>query len=691
LTDHSNSHPKGPRRVLILGLAVAVLAGVLVAELAGSARAESQTWDEAYHLLAGYRYWEASDFGINSEHPPLVKLLATVPLLFLHPRVPNVPQSSSKQEGFFDGRKFLYSNDADALLFRCRMAAAVLTLLLALLLFEAGSRMFGVGTGLLGMALAVLEPNLLANGPLVDTDVAAALGIFAAVYAFYRYVKRPTALRLVECGLATGICLAFKHSGLIVFPILAALGFAELLTRRSAAPSGASEGVSNRAATRRHALRLAGALVAIGLMAWAVLWSVYGFRFRARPAPLEMTPPLAEYLKGVGHPALKSHLETSALLTLSRLKVLPESYLYGLSDVLTVSAGPRPTFIFGRLYPSARWFYFPAALLIKSTLGFLLLLLMVPAARILRGTERRREVLFLMIPPAIYLAASMTSGLNVGVRHVLPVYPFLLLLAAAGGIALARQNRRWAYAVAALVFFHAASSLRAYPHYLAYSNQAWGGPAETYRVLSDSNVDYGQSLKAVADYLAEHQIRDCWMAYFGSADPAYYHIPCKILPDPFTSTWRETAEVVPESYEGTVLISATELDGTYTGPGELNPYGQFQHLQPIANVGDSVLVYQGRFDMTLASALSLGPHALQIQRSGHLEEATREARKMVALAPGQPFSHYALAYYLALGKQNQQARQEYETALGLAQTVHPKYLWYWVPFLEARLKSLQGP
>jgi tetratricopeptide (TPR) repeat protein len=685
-SQRSTAHDR--RRSLLFELAVACLAAVLMVELAGCAREESQTWDEAYHLLAGYRYWMAEDFGVNSEHPPLVKLLATIPLLYLQPRVPRVPAGTSKQEGFVDARIFLYSNDADSLLFRCRMAAALITLFLALLLAESGTDMFGPGIGLLAMALFVFEPNLLGHGSLIDTDEAAACGLFAAVYAFYRYVKRPSVLRLVECGLVAGVCLAVKHSGVLIFPILGLLGVGEILIRRTPRldPRDLAAEVPSVA---RQALHLAGALAVIGVLAWAVLWSVYGFRFRARPAPLVMTPPLTEYVRGVGHPPLKNQGESFAILVLDRWKVMPESYLYGLADVLTVSAGPRPTFIFGKLFPTARWYYFPSVLLIKTTLGVLILLVLVPAIKALGGKEVRRELLFVTIPPAVYLAVSMTSGLNVGVRHVLPVYPFLLLLAAAAGMALARRGRRWAYVVGVLVALHVASSVRAYPNYLAYSNEVWGGPAKTYRVLSDSNVDYGQSLKAVRDYLERHQVRDCWMALFGSADPDYYRIPCKSLPDPFTTFWGGPVQVVPEVYEGTVLISATELDGTYTGPDELNPYSQFQKMQPVANVGGSILVFQGRFEMREAHALSLANQALELQLSGHLPEALNEARQVVALQPSLPFSHYALGYYLALAKQNEEARLEYETALRLARTVHPEYLWYWIPFLEARLASLK--
>jgi tetratricopeptide (TPR) repeat protein len=670
---------------------VVALAASLAAEIAGVARGNSQTWDEAYHILAGCRYWQSADFGINAEHPPLVKLLATVPLLFLHPVPPRPPLGSSKQEGFVDARDFLYSNRADKLLLFCRLSAALVTLLLALLVYEAGARMFDPAVGALALALVVFEPNILAHGSLVDTDAAAACGFLAAVYAFYRYVQRPSALRLIECGLAAGICLAVKHSGVLLFPALGLLIIAEILHRSRMQTESLPESSVPPPTLFRYSLRLAGAFVLIGVLAWAVLWGAYGFRFSARPAPLQMTPPLADYIRGVGHPPLRNHLEAGTILALAHWKALPESYLYGLADVLTVSEGPRPTFIFGKLFPTARWYYFPSTILIKSTLGFLLLLGLAFFSKSLRSPKYRREILFLTIPAALYLAVSMTSGLNVGVRHILPVYPFLILLAAAGGVALARQNRAWFAVVGILVLLHAASSIRAYPNYMAYSNEAWGGTARTYQVLSDSNVDYGQGLIAAKDYLERNQIHDCWLAYFGSADPDHYDIPCKTLPDPFAGWWKKPVQIVPQTYEGTLLISATELDGTYYGPGELNPHSQFQKMRPVASLGGCILVFRGRFDMTLASAMSRTNLALELQTSGHLQEALAEARAAVELEPGLPFSHYALGYYLALAKQTGDARLEYRTALRLAMTVHPEYLWYWVPFLETQIKALKQP
>lgn len=666
---------------------VLCLGAVFFAELVGASRQQSQTWDEAYHMLAGYRYWQAQDFGINSEHPPLEKLLATIPLLYLHPRLPHPPAGTSKQEGFTAGRQFLYANDADALLECCRLAAAFFALILAFLLFEAAGRMFGSGAALLALAFVAFEPNLLAHGALVTTDVGSACCLFASVYAFYRYVKKPAVLRLLECGFLAGVCLGVKHSGVLVLPILGLLGLAEVFLRDAHPHQTAPGPASEPPGRTRLGLRLAGALLVIGLVAAGVLWSSYGFRFQARPDSLRMTPPLEVYIHGVGNPGLRNPLESRALLLLFRSKLLPEAFLYGMTDVLTVSEGPRPAFVLGKLYPQGRWFYFPASFLIKSTLGFLVLLLSSLAAKSLRSWNCRREVLYLTIPPAVYFAVSLTSGLDVGVRHLLPVYPFLIVLAAAGGCALAGQGRPWRYLVAGLLVFHVVSSVRSYHDYLPYSNEACGGPGRTYRLLSDSNVDWGQGLKAAKSYLDREHIHDCWLAYFGSADPSYYGIPCKLLWNPFLAWWGKPIEVIPQVYEGTVLVGATELDGTYSGPDGLNLYEPFHAMTPVANLGDSILVYRGRFDMGRAAALSRAARGWQLQTEGRHDLALADARQAVALAPDMTYPHFLLGYLLETEKRTPEAQREYRTALTLARSCYPEYQWFWIPYLQARLKK----
>jgi hypothetical protein len=671
-------HLRQPQYLILAG--ALCLMAILAAELALSVRHESPTWNEPDHLLAGYRYWQCRDFAVNNEHPPLVKWLAAIPLLPLRLQVPQLPQGPSKLEANRAGRKFLYANGGDVFLFRARLAAMALTLLLAALLLEAAWRVFGPEPALLALFLFVSEPNLLAHGALVTTDMGLTCCMFAAVYAFYRYARQPSRLNLAECGFMLGLAFAAKHSGIFAVPILALLASTAVLAEHPLRSQSGPPAHKKLTASARRAFRLAAALMVMVGIGLAVLWAFYGFRFRARPGNQALSPSLTEFVQGLEEPA-----QARAILKLARWRVLPESYLYGLADVLDVSAGPRPTFLLGKLYPRGRWFYFPAAFLIKSTLGFLALLLISLFTKTLFRPEIRREVLFFAIPPAAYLAFSMTSGLNIGVRHILPIYPFLLILAAVGAWNLIAKRRAWAYIVAAFLGLHVFSTWHAFPNYLAYSNEFCGGPGRTYRVLTDSNVDWGQGLEAAKDYLDRRGTQDCWMAYFGSGDPAHYQIPCKLLPDPYSRWWGDPVEVAPQAVQGTVLISATELAGTYWGPGELNPYEQFLRTRPAANIAGCILVFQGRFDVRLASALSHANKAWELIATRHLDQALAEARTAVGLAPRSVYAQYALGYALNQTKQRAEARRAYQTALALAETVYPDFQSYWIPFLRNQL------
>ena len=667
-----------------LGVAgILTLVITLAAELFLSVRAQSQTWNEALHLFAGYRYWQCRDFGINPEHPPLMKWLASAPLLPLRLSVPQLPQGTSKQESNVAGRKFLYAHDADALLFRARLAAGIVTVLFALLLFEATCCILGRGPAFLALVLFVFEPNILAHGALVTTDVGMSCFLFAAVYSYYRFAKQPSTLTLVECGLMAGLALSAKHSGIFIFPILGLLAGFEILSGPRFDSAEGPQPARRLDPLKRRFLRLGAQYVIIAAIALATLWAFYAFRFEARPDGGKMTPPLAVYVRSV-----KSPVYSRAILALESWHVLPQSYLYGLADVLIVSAGPRPAFLLGKLYPHGRWFYFPAAFVIKSTLGFLGLLLLAPVARGWLDRHRRREVLFVAVPPALYFAVSLTSGLDIGIRHILPVYPFLIVIAAAAAWGVMERSPRLKYVVIVLMGLHVVSSLRSFPDYLAYSNEAWGGPTKTYLVLTDSNVDWGQGLKSAKLYLDRHHIKDCWLGFFGSADPGYYEIPCKHLPDAFDRWWGRPVEVVPEDYQGTVLLSATQAAGVYWGPGELNPYGEFLKSFPAEVIGGSILVFRGRINLKGASQRSRLDRAWQLLAESKLDLALGEARGVASAAPRMVYAHYTLGHLLAQANRKDEARREYETCLTLAQTVHAEFQWFWIPFIQSELKQL---
>ncbi len=654
---------------------VVALLLVLLLEAALSIRGETQTWDEAAHIVSGYMYWTRGDFGMNPEHPPLVKLLATVPLLG-HVRAPELRGRYFKETEFLTGHDFLYQNDADWILFRSRMAAALLTLALAVVIFLAGAEMFGAGAAFIALFLFVFDPNFLAHGALVTTDIGFALFLIATTYTFYRYVKQPTITRLAVVAIVTGLALATKYSGVLLAPIFVLLALTEILRQRYA------NGTQQRSIAR-DALRMGGVLIVIAVIAVVILWSFYGFRFSARPDGEKMVPALSDMVNRLQHPT-----ETRLLMTAAHWKVLPEAYLIGLADVKEV-ADNSATYIFGKVYPHGRWFYFPSAFLIKSTLALLFLLLLLPIAAIVARLRWSRELIFLTIPPAFYLAVAMSSKLNLGIRHILPVYPFLFLMAGFAAWALARSRRVWAYVVVLVLLFEVASSLRAFPNYIPYANELWGGSANTYKLLTDSNVDWGQQLKWTKQYLDQRGVKNCWFAYFADvvADPAYYRIPCKPLTT-IASIWLQPDMDVPPVIDGPVLISAGVLSGYELGPGKLNPYDEFQKLRPTAVIGDGIFVFDGRFAVPLASALN---HVTQAQKKadrGLQQEALGELQLAAGLAPGSARVQAALGRMLFATHQPGEARIAFERALRLAQSVEPAYQAARVPELQHALASL---
>lgn len=635
---------------------------IIAGELFFSARQESQTFDESTHLYAGFEYWKHADFGRNPEHPPLAKLIAALPLLPLHLKEPGaLPIPYFKALDYVNGTQFLYGADADALLARGRSMIAIFSLALALFVFLAGREMWGDQVGLLALVLLAFEPNFLANGPLITTDVPLTCLFFLSVYLFYRFVLRPSLLRLALCSLSTALAVVTKHSGVLTLAILALLALAELLREQRLTGQKRSSWSSLRS---RGAI-LAGAFVTIALTSYVLLWVFYGFRYAARPGALQITPSLSGYAAGLTNSA-----ESAVILFCARHHLFPEAYLYGWVDILLIP-GSRATFLFGKLYAQGRWFFFPAMFLLKSTITLLLLLALAPFAGL---WNRSREVVFLAVPAMAFLLLAIASKLNLGVRHILPVYPFFILLAAAAGWAFARRSRWYALALAALLVFAAGSSFHAFPDYLAYSNEIFGGPSNTYRLVTDSNSDWGQELKWTKRYLDQNHITDCWLDYFNpSVNPVYYGIPCKPLPSAWALIAGPAPTLVPPTISGTVLLSGSEVEGLMWGPDGLNPYEQFKHLHPDAQPGNVMMVYRGTFNVPLAAAYGDASTALTMMRMGRMPEAVAAARAAATLSPGSAAMQAVLGQALMASGRIPEGQQAIGNAIHLAQTIHPEY------------------
>jgi 4-amino-4-deoxy-L-arabinose transferase-like glycosyltransferase len=595
---------------LVILLIAACLLCTLASEEWLSIGRLSMTFDEGAHLYAGYQHWTARDFGVNPEHPPLVKLVAAAPLLAMHIKPPNPPRFMFLPEQYVGGDQLLAENGGYRLLTSARMAASLFTFALALLLLAAGWEMFSPPVGLLALALFTFEPTILAHGALVTTDMGVACFIFAAVFAFYRYLKSPGLLRLIVCGLAVGLALSAKVSGALVLPALGLIALREI----AVAP----------AARARKAGTLVGALLVISFVGYFVLWGFYTFRYAARPGGLVITPPLAAMAHMGPRP-----WETNLVMHLAASHLFPEGYLFAwtkLATPLTATAG----FLFGRMYPTGTWIYFPAVLLIKSTLTLLVLLAAAPF--VLKRFQR--EAVIPAIALLTILLACMPSSLNTGVRHVLAIYPFAILLAAASAWAIARRSRVGTGVVAALLLCQCATSLHAYPDYLPYANEAFGGSSRTYRMLTDSNVDWAQQLKEVNAWTASHHVTDCWLAYsYIDGIPGYTKSTCRLLPSGLATLTGHTVPPVPTHIQGTLIIGAADAAGVLWGPGSLNPYQQFQDAHPAELIANSALVYRGDFDLPMVAAESHLGQATMLLRRGQPDAALKEVEAAIAADP----------------------------------------------------------
>jgi len=312
----------------------------------------------------------------------------------------------------------------------------------------------------------------------------------------------------------------------------------------------------------------------------------------------------------------------------------------------------------------------------------LILLFITPAA--CWRLKIRRDLRFLLIPPSIFFTAAIASGLNIGLRHILPIFPFLIIIAAVTAWQLASRSRAGLGIVVALLALEVISSLHTFPNYITYANQLAGGAGNAHRYMTDSSVDWDQGIAQLATYLSTRGITDCWLASRASdAELEYYGIPCRPLLAGFGYRLGRPAADFPGVVTGTILISANEAAGQAWGPDELNPYRQFYDTQSNEIVGNSILVFNGRFDVSLASAMNHAVRARQLAAEKRWTEAEQEARAGLALASDSAEMNARLCLVLRDSGKTAEAAQYCETAMAIAHKRHPEYSLRRMPSVAA--------
>ena len=547
--------------------ATALLLAAMGAAQVTSALQETQTWDEGIHLAAGYSYLKTGDFRLNKEHPPLFKMLCALPLLALHPKLPlqDASWKDGDQQEF--GDVFLYKNrvPADKMLFVARSVTIALTLGLGLALALWTRRKFGAVAALGALSLYAFDPNLIAHGHYVTGDLLASACIFLACITWARFVETKRWRDLGIAGVVLGLAVITKFSALFLLPVLAALYW----IRRWQEGRG-----------RLTVLHFAASAAIAGAIVVGVVGLAYG------PATIRSFHQTR--LRRVVDPATTAGAIFSQVG--KRLGLPAHPYLVGFYEFTQHDSDGHPAYLMGQQSDKGWWYYFPVVFAVKTPAAVLILLalcLIWGLVAMLRAGPRGwrlREVPFewvvLVLPPVVYFALCMRSHVNIGVRHILPVYPFLFVALAA---ALARRN--WGKrTLAALVLVLAVESLAVWPHYLAFFNGFVGGPDKGPEYLVDSNLDWGQELSNLKKYVAAHQIERLCVCYFGHARMDYYKLDYLYLPR--TDQTDERAKV-----DCVAAVSATQLMGAYVGE---DTFRWLRERKPMAKVGYSIYLYDLR-------------------------------------------------------------------------------------------------
>jgi hypothetical protein len=284
------------------------------------------------------------------------------------------------------------------------------------------------------------------------------------------------------------------------------------------------------------------------------------------------------------------------MMWLDEHHVFPQAWTFGLFHTYQ-SALSRPTFLNGEYSFVGWWYYFPLTMLYKASLT--LIISIIAAALIGAAAWKRRGpisfdrawlAMCLALPPLLYLAAAMKSNLNLGLRHVLPVYPFIFI-----GMGLAARYlhvrtpvmAKRAFAAVAVVML--AEALYAFPNFIAFFNVAYGGPRGGIHLLSDSNLDWGQDLKLLAEWRQKHPQGRLHLSYFGTADPWAYGIENYIN---FPGGYKFGPKYELSNEPGTLAVSATMLQGVYTPDSMRSIYQSLRYkLTPFEVLGGTIYLY----------------------------------------------------------------------------------------------------
>ena len=582
------------RAKVFVPLAVAALLALHAALALWAVAGKSTTADELIHVTGGYAYWHLDDYRLHPENGILPQRWAALPAVFMAPPFPELTGNPywKTSEVQAVGHQFFYETGHDhfPMLTAGRAMIVLFNVATGLLIFGWSRRLFGLPGAFVSLGLFVFSPNFLAHGALATSDACMTFFFLASVGAWWRHLHDGRSRWWWLSALVFGLACVAKYSAPLLLPMMVLMAVTRAWT---AAPLT----LLGRTFATRGGKFGAAALSAVGhgLVAMAVIWLFYGFRYSAFNPAL---PPADHFIRPWEVLDLHIGLPGQVLRAFAAVHALPEAFLYGFAYVLE-TAQVRSAFLNGN-YSTTGWpSFFPWTFALKTTLPVL------AATALVAGLAGRRwwrapalvRPDFYRIAPlaalfAVYWAFSLTSHLNIGHRHILPTYPVLFVGAGALGAWLVSRRALPVAAAVVLVGGQVLEAARIAPHYLAYFNALGGGPENGHRHLVDSSLDWGQDLPDLKTWLDQNADgAPVFLSYFGTGEPDYYGIRARRLP--FVNAFK-----IPQPYvrleAGVYAISATMLEHVYSpirGPWTLELEKEFQELRAVeplfgAYVGD---------------------------------------------------------------------------------------------------------
>ena len=526
---------------------------------------KSTTSDEALHIAAGYSYLTENDFRYNKEHPPLIKEIAAFPLLFLNLSLEKGGAWDNAYE-WVAGNEFLFENnvDADIILFWARLPMVFLSLILAFFIFKFASELYGRKAGLFALFLYSFSPNILANAIIVQTDLPAALIILVGIYYFRKLLLEPNLKNVLVNGLVFGLALSIKFTTvyLLIFYIILFLIFIFYKKYKLK-----RENKTYEILKLQNIIKFIKYSVIILIISLIILFIVYGFNFSGL------------FNNEVKENFSKQFPFSGAVYNILKFVPAPDSYVEGLRMVTRQSETGYRAYLMGQ-YKKGGWpYYFPVAFLIKTPIAVLLFITLTLI--FFRKTKNNlMDELFLLIPALLYFLFFIPSQLNIGLRHILPVYPFIFIF-----VSKLINYKKWMkILIVILGTWYLIASIMIYPHYLAYFNEIVS-PDYGQNFLLDSNIDWGQDLKGLAKYLEKNNIKDkIWLSYWGNDDPDYRNINYEF----YRRIMDENSVCQP--VKGYIAVSVNHLIGMKEY--EAHCFDWLRKYEPITKIGYSIWVYK---------------------------------------------------------------------------------------------------